>query len=66
MSTFEKINIEVRRHYCWCDSCFCACLYEAINLETGENFKISGMDLLNPKYEVTFSSKEPTYAAYMK
>lgn len=66
MNKPEKIPIKVRRHVCWCDSCFCGCKHEAINLLTNEPFKISGSALLNTKYEVTWSYDQPTYASYIK
>ncbi len=55
-----KIRIEVREHLCWCDSCFCRCLHEAILLETGEAIKIRIGDLLGNTYQVTWSTLPPT------
>ena len=56
-------TILIRKHICWCDSCFCACLHEARDLASGENIKISGTNILGKK--IIWSSAKPTFASYM-
>lgn len=59
----NKPEILVRKHDCWCDSCFCGCEHEAYDLINRKYTKITGRSILG--YNIKWSRAKPTCANYM-
>lgn len=64
-SAIVKAPIKVRQNICPCDSAYCSCYYEATNLLTGENFKLTGYQLLDTQYQINWSEEEATRTSSM-